>query len=168
MAGYAYRPVANDRLNTLLKYTYFYNMPSAEQVTIENTAVEFIQKSHIFSVDMLYDLTPRWTIGGKYAYRLGQVAQDRVNPEFFDSRASLYIVRVDWHVVRHWDAVAEARLLDLPDAGDSRNGALLAVYRHLNDNIKLGAGYNFAEFSDDLTDLSYDNQGIFINLVGKI
>lgn len=168
VAGYAYRPVANDRLNTLLKYTYFYNMPSAEQVTIENTAVEFIQKSHIFSVDMLYDLTPRWTIGGKYAYRLGQVAQDRVNPQFFDSRASLYIVRADWHVVRHWDAVVEARLLDLPDAGDSRNGALLAVYRHLNDNIKLGAGYNFTEFSDDLTDLSYDNQGIFINLVGKI
>lgn len=168
VAGYAYRPIANDRLNTLLKYTYFYNMPSAGQVTIANSAVEFIQKSHIFAVDMIYDLTPRWTIGGKYAYRLAQVAQDRVNSEFFDSRASLYIVRADWHVVRHWDAVVEARMLDLPDANDSKNGALLAVYRHMNDNIKLGGGYNFTEFSDDLTDLSYDSQGFFINLVAKM
>jgi hypothetical protein len=168
VAGYAYRPVANDRLNTLMKYTYFYNMPSAGQVTIANSAVEFIQKSHIFSVDMIYDLTPRWTIGGKYAYRLGQVAQDRVNPEFFDSNASLYIARVDWHVVREWDAVVEARLLDLPDAEDSKSGALVGVYKHLNDTVKVGGGYNFTEFSDDLTDLSYDSQGFFLNLVAKM
>jgi hypothetical protein len=117
---------------------------------------------------MLYDLTPRWTIGGKYAYRLGQVSQDRVDPDFFDSRASLYIARADWHVVRHWDAFMEARLLDLPDAKDSKSGALLGIYRHLNDNVKLGGGYNFTEFSDDLTDLSYDSQGFFINLVAKM
>ena len=26
--GYAYRPVSHDRLNTLVKYTYFYNVPT--------------------------------------------------------------------------------------------------------------------------------------------
>ncbi|HEY7638569.1 MAG TPA: OmpA family protein, partial [Steroidobacteraceae bacterium] len=31
--GYGYRPVANDRLNALAKYTYFYNVPTTEQVT---------------------------------------------------------------------------------------------------------------------------------------
>ena len=30
--GYAYRPVRNDRLNTLAKYTYFYNVPTTDQV----------------------------------------------------------------------------------------------------------------------------------------
>lgn len=168
VAGYGYRPVENDRLNALLKYTYFYNLPSAGQVTIANTAAEFIQKSHIVSVDTLYDLTSRWSIGGKYAYRLGQVSQDRNNPEFFDSRASLYIVRADWHVMRHWDAMIEGRLLDLPDAKDQRSGALVGLYRHLGDHIKLGAGYNFTSFSDDLTDLTYDSQGFFINLIGKM
>ena len=29
--GYAYRPVRHDRLNALLKYTYFYNVPAPEQ-----------------------------------------------------------------------------------------------------------------------------------------
>jgi hypothetical protein len=166
--GYGYRPIYHDRLDTLLKYTYFYNLPSADQVTINNTAAEFIQKSHIFSIDSIYDLTRRWSIGGKYAYRLGQLSQDRINPEFFDSRASLYVLRADWHVLRHWDAVLEARMLELQDAGETRSGMLTALYRHLGDKVKLGAGYNFTDFSDDLTDLSYDHQGVFINLVGKI
>ena len=58
-------------------------------------------------------------------------------------------------------------LLDLPDAGDSRSGFLVAAYRHLGEHIKFGVGYNFTDFSDDLTDLDYDSQGIFINAVGK-
>jgi hypothetical protein len=44
----------------------------------------------------------------------------------------------------------------------------LAIYRHLGDNVKLGAGYNFTNFSDDLTDLSYKSQGVFINIIGSM
>ncbi len=178
VVGYGYRPVSNDRLNTLFKYTYFYNLPSPGQVTdtitstatgtVTNTAADFIQKSHIFSLDVMYDLTQHWTIGGKYAYRLGQVSMDRANPEFFDSRASLYIVHADWHFVHSWDALIEGRLLDLPDAKDRLNGVLLGVYRHLGNYIELGVGYNFSKFSDDLTQLDYKHQGLFINLIGEI
>ncbi|HHP7235776.1 MAG TPA: OmpA family protein [Desulfobacterales bacterium] len=164
--GYAYRPVHHDRLNALLKYTYFYNLPSSQQLAGSETG--FIQRSHIGSVDVMYDLTPRWTVGGKYAYRDGQVALDREDPEYFSSRAHLYVLRADWHFIHHWDALFELRRLDLPDAEDSRNGALVALYRHLGNHIKLGVGYNFSDFSDDLTDLDYDHQGLFINLVGKM
>jgi len=166
--GYGYRPVENDRWNTLFKYTYFYNVPSVDQVTVTNTSVEFIQKSHIASIDTIYDLSQRWSLGGKYAYRLGQVSQERVNPEFFDSRASLYVLRADWHFVNRWDALFEGRLLDLPDAQDRRSGLLTGIYRHVGKNLKFGVGYNFTDFSDDLTDLSFDSQGWFINLVGKL
>ncbi|MCW9012188.1 MAG: OmpA family protein [Gammaproteobacteria bacterium] len=166
--GYSYRPVKNDRLNSLFKYTYFFNMPTADQVTVNETAAEFIQKSHVFSIDSMYDLTRRWSIGGKYAYRLGEVSQERVDPEFFDSRASLYVLRADWHFTHRWDALIEARLLDLPDAQDSKSGTLLGLYRHVGKNIKFGIGYNFTDFSDDLTDLDYDSKGLFINLIAKI
>jgi hypothetical protein len=166
--GYGYRPIADDRLNTLIKYTYFYNLPTTDQVTGANVPVEFVQKSHILSFDVVYDLTARWTLGAKYAYRLGQVSLDRVDPQFFDSRAQLYIVRADWQFIRRWDASIEARRLDLIDAQDTRSGLLLALYRHVGDNVKAGIGYNFTDFSDNLTDLSYKSQGIFINVVGKI
>jgi hypothetical protein len=165
--GYAYRPVRNDRLNALLKYTYFYNVPAADQVTGANTASDHIQRSHIGSVDAMYDLTSRWTVGGKYAYRLGQVAQDRIHREFFDSRASLYVLRADWHIVHRWDALVEVRRLELPDADDSRSGVLVGIYRHVGNHIKAGVGYNFSDFSDDLTQLDYKHQGLFVNLVGK-
>jgi hypothetical protein len=40
------------------------------------------------------------------------------------------------------------------------------VYKHLNDNLKFGIGYNFGRFSDDLRDLSLNDAGVFVNVVG--
>jgi hypothetical protein len=34
--------------------------------------------------------------------------------------------------------------------------------------MKAGVGYNFTNFSDDLTDLGYDHHGAFFNLVGSM
>jgi flagellar motor protein MotB len=166
--GYAFRPVYNDRLNAIVKYTYFYNVPTTEQVSLQNIAVEFIQKSHIAAVDVTYDITPNLTIGGKYAYRLGQVSLDRENPEFFDNMASLYVLRGDYRFRENWEVLLETRLLDMPDLNESRVGALTAVSRYFGDHIKVGIGYNFTDFSDDLTDLSYDHQGVFLNVTGTL
>ncbi len=168
VAGFAYRPVHHDRLNALMKYTYFYNLPSADQVTTEGTTGGIIQRSHIGALDMMYELTRRWAVGGKYAYRHGEVSQDRVDREFFTSRAHLFVLRADYHFLHRWDALIEGRVLDLPDAGDRLDGVVLGIYRQLGNHIKLGAGYNFSDFSDDLTDLDYTHQGLFINIVGKI
>jgi hypothetical protein len=96
------------------------------------------------------------------------VSLDRVNQEFFASRAHLYVLRTDWHLLHRWDALVEGRLLDLPDAQDRLDGVLLGIYRHFGEHVKLGAGYNFSSFSDDLTDLDYDHQGLFINIIGKL
>lgn len=168
VVGYGYRPVDNDKLNALFKYTYFYNLPASDQVTLNNTAVEYIQKSNILSLDVIYDLTQRWSIGAKYGYREGQVALSRVNPEFFSNRANLYVLRADWHFTHKWDFLIEGRKLEQPDLGDSRSGALTGLYRQLGKYVKVGAGYNFTDFSDDLTDLDFDSKGWFINIVGKM
>jgi flagellar motor protein MotB len=166
--GYGYRPVQSDRLDVLAKYTYFYNMPTAGQVTPQDTAAQFIQKSRIASIDASYDLTQQWTIGGKYAYRVGEAALERVNPQFFDNTADLYIVRVDWHFRQEWEGVLEGRALEMPDLNQTRSGALIALYRHLNKHVKAGVGYNFTDFSEDLTDMSFKSHGIFLNVVGSM
>jgi len=134
----------------------------------QNTPVEFIQKSHIGAFDVTYDLTSRWSIGGKYAYRLGQVSLDRKNPDFFDNAARLEILRLDWRFLGNWEAMVEGRRLDLPDIMQHRTGALGAVYRRFGKHMKMGAGYNFTDFSDDLTDLGYDHQGAFFNFIGSM
>jgi len=166
--GYALRPVTHDRFNALLKYTYFYNVPTTDQISLQNIAAQFIQKSHIAAIDASYDITPRLSIGGKYAYRLSQVSLDRENPEFFDNNASLYVVRGDYRFREHWEFLLEGRLLDMPDLDESRSGALATVSRYLGDHLKIGLGYNFTDFSEDLTDLSYDHHGFFLNVTGSM
>jgi lipopolysaccharide assembly outer membrane protein LptD (OstA) len=168
VVGYAYRPVHHDRLNALAKYTYFYNVPTTDQVTLQNTAAEFIQKSHVASIDATYDLTSSWSIGGKYGYRMGQVSLDREDPTFFDNSAHLAVLRADWRFQQGWESLMELRVLDMSDLDQRRSGALLGVYRYIGKHLKVGAGYNFTDFSDDLTDLSYDHQGAFVNIVGAM
>ncbi len=166
--GYAYRPVDNDRLNALAKYTYFYSVPTTEQVSPQSVAAEFLQKSHVAAVDVNYDITPSITIGGKYAYRLGQVSLDRENPQFFDNNASLYVIRGDYRFFEHYELLVEGRILDMSDLNERRSGALAAVSRYFGDHLKLGLGYNATDFSDDLTDLSYDQSGFFLNVTGTL
>jgi hypothetical protein len=165
VVGYAYRPVRHDRLSALTKYTYFYNVPTTDQVTLQNTAAEFIQKSHIASLDLTYDLTADWSVGGKYAYRMGQVSLDRVQQNFFDNAAQLGALRVDWRFRKNWESMVEVRQLDLTDVSQRRRGALTAIYRYIGRTTKVGAGYNFTDFSDDLTDLRYDHKGLFVNFI---
>ena len=166
--GYGYRPVQSDRLDMLVKYTYFYDMPTAGQMTPQAVAAQFIQKSQIVSVDVSYDLTQQWSLGGKYAHRMGAASLDVVNPQFFDDTADLYIVRIDWHFHQEWEAMLEGRALKLPDLSQTRSGALIAFYRHFGKHVKAGLGYNFTNFSEDLTDLSFKSHGIFMNVVGAM
>jgi flagellar motor protein MotB len=166
--GYAYRPIMNDRLNTMVKYTYFYNVPTTSQVTLQNVAAEFIQKSHIAAVDVTYDISERFSIGGKYAYRLGQVSLEREDPEYFDNGASLYVIRGDYRFRKNWEFLLEGRVLDMWDLNETRSGALATVSRYVGDHLKVGLGYNFTDFSSDLTDLSFDHHGFFLNLTGTM
>ncbi len=165
--GAAYRPVENDRLNALLKYTYFENLAPAGQITASGQVATTRQKSQILSVDAIYDLTEKLSVGGKYGYRSGEVAFDRVNDDFIKSDAHLAVIRLDYHVMHNWDILAEGRWLSTTLADDERWGALAGVYRHLGNNVKVGVGYNFASFSDDLTDFNEDSDGFFVNVIGK-
>jgi hypothetical protein len=168
VVGYAYRPVRHDRLNALIKYTYFYNVPTTDQITLKSTAAEFIQKSHVGAVDLTYDLSARWSIGGKYAHRRGELSLSRDNPEFFDNTADLYVLRTDFRFKEHWEGLVEGRVLEMTDLSDKRSGALVVVSRYLNERFKVGAGYNFTDCSDDLTDLSFDHRGVFLSLTGAM
>ena len=59
-------------------------------------------------------------------------------------------------------------MLDMPDLNESRSGFLTTVSRYFGDHLKAGLGYNFTDFSEDLTDLSYDHQGVFLNVTGSL
>jgi len=167
VVGLAYRPVHNDRLNALAKYTYFEDLAPAQQLSITGASNLARQTSQIVSVDATYDVSPRLSLGGKFGWRQGEVALDRGSDDFVDSEAYLGVARAEYHIIKRWEALAEARILKSQLADTEQLGALVGLYRHVGDNLKVGGGYSFSEFSDDLTDFDNESDGFFLNLVGK-
>ncbi len=164
--GFAYRPLDNERLNMLFRYSYLHDLPGVDQVDANGDTDGPHQRSHVLSINANYDLSRQLTLGGKIGYRASEVA-DRGTNLFTSNTATLAAARLDWHVVHKWDIFGETRVLLTDETGTTETGALIGVYRHLGDNAKLGLGYEWGNVSDDMTDIDYTNQGLFLNLVGK-
>lgn len=163
----AYRPIHNDRINGLFKYTYFEDLSPAQQVNARGRNNLARQRSQILSADMAVDVSRKLTLGGKVGYRKGEVALDRAADNFIDSDAVLGVLRADYHVVSKWDLLLEGRVLSSELAEETKFGALAGAYRHVGDNLKVGGGYSFSKFSDDMTDFSNTSNGFFVNMIGK-
>ena len=162
--GYAFRPINNERLNVLARYRFLHDTFGQEVDGLSGARAR--QESHVFSLEGSYDLSRQWTLGAKVGGRFASTSASESDP-WVDNDAVLSIINARYHLVHNWDVLLEARRLDLKDAGISETGVLGAVYRHIGNNAKLGIGYNFTSFSDDLTDLSNNDDGLFINLVAK-
>lgn len=165
--GFAYRPVDNNRFNGLFRYRFLYDLPAADQVDFSGNTYAPAQHSHILSADGTYQLNSWLSVGGKYGFRYGEASTSRLEEDFTSNTAHLGIARADLRIVKKWDALLEARVLQLREADQVHYGSLAAVYRHIGDNMKVGLGYNFGIFSDDLADLTLNDRGSFVNVVGK-
>jgi uncharacterized repeat protein (TIGR01451 family)/fimbrial isopeptide formation D2 family protein len=161
--GLAYRPVASDWVNLIGKYTYLEDLAPVGQ----EDGAGFDERSHIGSFQGIFDLTPKWQIGGTFAYKRSSLRLERGEGDWVESETYLGVGRLTYHFVRAWDATGEYRALSVTPAEDTRSGYLAAIYRHFGDYVKVGVGYNFTDFSDDLTHLDYEASGWFVNVVGK-
>jgi hypothetical protein len=162
----AYRPVRNERLNLLAKYTFLSDLASPAQLISRGNAINYAQRSNVFAVDATYEVTGWFSVGGKVAQRVGELRLGRTgHSPWFASEATFLAARADINIVKQWDGIIEARSLNVKEARSTQSGVLVAVHRHLTDEVRLGVGYNFTDFSDDLTDLRGDSKGAFINLI---
>ena len=81
----------------------------------------------------------------------------------------LAVHRFNFHITRKWDIAAEYRALWQFDAAQTlKHGPLFEVDRELYDYVRLGLGYNFTDFDDDLRKSSnFRTHGPFVRLTGK-
>ena len=170
--GAAYRPIDHDRLNMLVRGTVLYDLPTRQQVVTGARQADYRQRSLIGEADAIFQLTKNIDVGAKCGVKIGEVTSCRTCNDWFGSNIHLVVGRLDWHVVKNWDALLEGRVMYQGNVGNSgqhaiRYGALAAVYRHMGDNLKVGGGYNFGSFDDDLTNVSFDKHGLFLNAVAK-
>lgn len=162
--GYAYRPIDNERLNVLARYRYLDDDFGQE---IDGTAGSgSIQRSHVFSVEGNYDIDEYWTVGAKLGGRFTDSAASR-GDDLVSNDAWIAIANARYNLTGAWDALIEVRHFDAVDAGLAETSFLGAVYRDVGQYTKVGVGYNFGRVSDDLTDLTNDDEGLFLNVVAS-
>jgi len=163
----AYRPIWDDRLNVLAKAVYLYDLSPTSQ-RFNGEMVDFRQKSNIYSVDASYDVHPRWTLGAKYGHRSGFVTDSRESDDFAKSSADLGVLRVDYHLSHKWDATIEGRYLNIGDGTIERVGGLGMLYRHINDNAKIGVGLTYGGIDQQYIIANEEKDvGWLVNVVGK-
>jgi outer membrane protein OmpA-like peptidoglycan-associated protein len=165
--GAAWRPVRNDRWNTLFKFTVLNDQPSIAQIDAPGNTLNYAQQSTVFDIDTTYQATGWFSVGTKYAIRTGELKSTVPGSDWYASQAQLWIVRGDFLLPRKWDGMLELRRLAIHETDDDRTGCLVGLYRHVGDHVKIGAGYNFTNYSDNLTDLNYRSHGFFVNTIGK-
>jgi hypothetical protein len=160
--GSAYRPISNDRLNFITRYTYQENKSPTGQI---DTSSANQTSAHIFSADAIYDISEKWQLVEKLAYR---ISEEKIEGfEFNKTHTWLMVHRLNYNIDRNWQVGGEYRKLTQVEAKDSKQGFLLEATRKINDFAKLGAGYNFTTFNDDLTNLNYTAQGPFLRVTGS-
>ena len=160
--GFAYRPAANNRWNVLGRYTYLYDLTSFGQETLS----DYDQRSQILSFEGIYRATDSWEFAGKVARRHGEARLTRATGPWFDSTANFWAAQARYQTTYKWDGLIEYRWLNTVQDDGARQGWLVGVDRHINENFRVGIGYNFTQFSDKLTSLDFDHKGVFLNLTG--
>lgn len=165
-AGYAYRPIQNERLNVLARFTYIHDTSPEDQRFGNGTTSGPQQRSTVFGVGANYDLSERLTVTGNLGYRLSEVAP-RGSDTFTRDTGILTALRFDYEVLSSWDIMAEGRILHTQQTGLNEIGTVVGVYRHINDTISLGGGVEWGGVSGDPTVIDYESRGLFLNLVGR-
>jgi hypothetical protein len=162
--GFAWRPAQSSRHALLGKYTFLYDVSALPQTGI-NVAL-FDQRSHVLALEGIYQLDRQWEFASKVMRREGEVRFGRFEGQWTDSATSFLAGQARYRLADVWYGLVEYRWLGVQDGGN-RQGALIGVDRDIGERLRIGAGYNFTDFSDDLTDFDYDHQGWYFNLVGK-
>lgn len=159
--GFAWRPHDNTRWAGFGKFTYLYDVASLGQ----EGGNLYDQRSQILSLEGIRQLGARWEVAGKLASRWGDYRTGRGEGAWLDSRADFAALQLRYRLFAQWEGLAEHRWLKVRDGG-VRKGWLVGVDRRVGENFKVGVGYNFTEFSDDMTELKYDQKGFFLNMAG--
>ena len=181
--GFAWRPITG-RWSVLAKYGYIYDLAPVGQTT--SSGANYDQESHIASIEANYEVNSYLDTAAKLAQRQTSTRLERGKGAWFSNNATYAAAQVRlklrgfsnsnqspmvankksndlWN---GWSVLSEYRMLKTENDG-VKKGALVSIEKDINQYQKISVGYNFTDFSSDLSQLSYKSKGFFINFVGR-
>ena len=158
--GLAYRPVENDKLNFLSRYTMILN---------DNPNDSDKSKAYVVEFESIYSITERWDLGLKTAYRKEQDTYIRASGNSIIVNNNIYLIglKANYTILNDWDIYGQYHWLVDEIENDVASGAIIGIYKNIHRNLKFGGGYNFSGFSDNLGIDDYRAHGWFINAIGR-
>ncbi|MDD5422262.1 MAG: hypothetical protein PHT32_02410 [Candidatus Omnitrophica bacterium] len=181
--GLAYRPVAFDWFNGLIKYIRYIDERPDSVTSADGGFLTMQSTSDTFAAEAALDLPWNFQLVQKLAYKYEKtLSYDPLGivetPD--DLTAKLWITRLNYHLTKKWDAAFEYRVLQEkgPSLGATtqhrEDGFLVEANYLIAKGIAVGAGYNFTSFADNLdmklSDIADKNQGaggFFVRLQGR-
>jgi hypothetical protein len=161
--GFAYRPYESAKWAFFGKYTYLYDLASLGQDIVNQSAYD--QRSQVLSFEGVYKHDDKWEFALKYATRVGEARHGRGEGEWFDSKTSFYAGQVRYDILYKWHGLFEYRILKVKGGG-IKQGYMIGADKDITENFRIGIGYNFTDFTDDLTKIDCIYRGWFINVAG--
>jgi hypothetical protein len=160
--GIAYRPVKHDRFNALARYTHLLDQKGVPvDTTLASKSI-----SDVLSAEWSLQLGKKLEWVDKTAYRVK--TECFVDRPAFTGHTLLSIHRLNYHLFSQVDAAGEYRMLWQMEARDQRQGWLAELSWEPISHVRLGAGFNFSDFSDnEFSDNNYSVYGWFLRVQGK-
>jgi hypothetical protein len=160
--GVAFRPESNDRLNGLARYTHLLDVrgePSGDTLTAARAM-------DVVAAEAAFDVTRSVEWSGKGAVRKIKEGPDASRMR--NTRSYLVIQRVDYALFAPVGLGLEYRMLTQREASDTRAGWLNEMTWKPAKHLRVGAGYNFTDFSDnEFSTNDYSVRGWFLRVQGK-
>jgi uncharacterized repeat protein (TIGR01451 family) len=160
--GIAYRPVRDDRLNGMVRYTHL----ADRRPDLAGDAPPANRRMDVVSLEGIYEVHPRIQWSAKGATRI--LDEAFVAVPSVRTRTYLGIQRADFTLYDPIDLGVEYRLLHQREADDTRQGWVFELSRRFGDRLRLGAGYNFSDLSDnEFSTNDYSVRGAYVRVQGK-
>ena len=154
LAGFSYRPIANDRLNLLQKFEYKHETDNTSNIGMD-------ADSYIASLEMIYQFSKRLQMAAKYA---GKLVSDYGEQTYTD----LISTRLSYDLSERFDASIGYRMLNAHTVQAISHGGFVEFGVRVVKNLWLSTGYSFDSFDSDLTGGSNKGQGPYLKLRIKV
>jgi len=172
--GLAYRPL-DETFTLLLKAAHQVDM---RPVHLDSAGGSLRTTADVIAVEPIVELPLRLQLTPKFAWRRA-VEEAEETGGAVESTTLLAALRLAFHLVETVDIAAEYRWIDIDIIDQMEHGALAEIAVNISRYVRIGVGYNFTSFNDNLfvpatapigsepiDPLSRNNHGFFVRLAG--
>ncbi len=159
--GLVYRPLAED-FSMVFRAGHIVEMRPAFLDVAEGS---LRTSASVVSIEPIVELPLRLQLTPKLAFRHMKEEAEQVAD--VTTNTLLGALRLSFHLLQMLDLSTEYRWMWTDRAEQMTHGALAELSVTIAQYVRIGAGYNFSGFDDDLFDtLSRDDHGFFVRLSG--